>query len=147
MKPALVSHYLTRHGGLIQLIQEENGDYNAYLIDSSFLMSMMLGEGSARSSSQDTTYRYITERFDPDIVELDDLGDYPLHMWPGRADEGPVVSVEQRGDYRMRVLARDVPPGTHLDTQGVGFFQFWYGRAAVDTDNRVFLGAPDNVTK
>jgi hypothetical protein len=126
----VVAMYVTRHGGLVLIMQHESG-YDAYWMPDSFSSPMRLGSGSP-ASSLEAAEAYARD-WDPTLTPIHDLGEFTLYCKTNGHPRYPTVDTrEHRRLYPQSVAAGNVPVGTVLTPEAAAFFRFWLGETAVD---------------
>lgn len=132
----VVETYVTKHGGIIQIIEDDAGDwsptgnyYDAWW-SYDFLMSLRLGEGSAFSGRLEHTLEYVRQ-WDPDIQLIEDFGDFVLYA---RDEKNGTIAVNLEQDYGCErpIKAKDVPIGSFLVMNTDRFFRWWKGEETVE---------------
>lgn len=108
--------------------------YDAYVIYPDFAYKLRLGQGSAWSTNLKKTLRFVLQAYS-DAELLADLGDWPLWQYFDKED-GQMIVVHEPNAYRNydyeKILAKDVPNGTHLMPEVRSFFKYWLGEDVID---------------
>jgi hypothetical protein len=139
--------FVTKKGGIVTIVQyreiqpEKRIRFDAWWLPD-FKREISLGGWENVILSYDSILDKL-KRWDPEIKEIKDLGEYTLYY---RTENVPVqtagslgtkkntiVSLKPRSGCIMTILAKDVPTGAFLINKADNFFRYYRGEDAVDS--------------